>query len=84
MARKTKVLVIGPSTTASKGGMASVILQEKKSEFLNEHLDMKFFSSYIDGGLLKRFFYCFFKFCPSFVILDCLLYKLRIKYATDF
>ena len=61
MARKTKVLVIGPSTTASKGGMASVILQEKKSEFLNEHLDMKFFSSYIDGGLLKRFFYCFFK-----------------------
>lgn len=27
MAGKTKVLVIGPSTTASKGGMASVILQ---------------------------------------------------------
>ena len=69
MARKNKVLVIGPSTTASKGGMASVILQEKKSEFLNEHLDMKFFSSYIDGGLLKRFFYCFFKIvCGMFYI----------------
>lgn len=46
------------------------------------------------SGILVSFFYLinknscffvvFFKFCPSFVILDCLLYKLRIKYATDF
>ena len=63
MMRKTKVLVIGPCISRSKGGMASVIRQEMDSSYLNEHLELKFFPSYVDGSLLKRIFYCAGRIC---------------------
>lgn len=67
--RKTKVLVIGPSVTKSKGGMAAVIRQEIQSPYLKEKLDIKAFSSYKDGKLGERIPYCGWKIlCGLFVI----------------
>lgn len=56
--KKTRVLVIGPSRSASRGGMASVIQQEYDSPGLQEHLKMKFHASFKDGNLFSRIFYC--------------------------
>lgn len=61
-----KVLVVGPSPERSKGGMATVILEIIEDKELNEQIEIDVFESFIDGSLLKRFFYsiyAFFLFC---------------------
>lgn len=52
-----KVLVVGPSITKSKGGMATVIRDISESELLNKEHDINIFSSYIDGNVFKRIIY---------------------------
>lgn len=56
-----KILVIGPSITKSKGGMATMIEGLKYSEILSNN-DLEFYSSYIDGNFLVRLFYSFFSY----------------------
>lgn len=49
-----RILVIGPSPTRSKGGMATVIREIKEDQVLNSQLKIDVFESFIDGGLLTR------------------------------
>ena len=61
-----KVLVIGPSPTKSKGGMATVIEEIQSDSKLNEQFDIDIYESYIDGGIFKRLLYsawAYLKFC---------------------
>lgn len=63
---KKRVLIVGPSPTRSKGGMATVIEEIEKDRYLNEHFDIDIYESYIDGNKVVRFFYsiyAFIKFC---------------------
>lgn len=48
-----RILVIGPSPTRSKGGMATVIEEIAKDKKLNEKFDINIYESYIDGNKLK-------------------------------
>ncbi|MCI8453820.1 MAG: glycosyltransferase family 4 protein [Lachnospiraceae bacterium] len=52
-----KVLVIGPSETRSKGGMAAVIRGIQESRILNGEFEIDSFPSYIDGRLPARVLY---------------------------
>lgn len=52
-----KVLVIGPSDIKSKGGMATVISDIGKSEYLNDRFEITIFPSYIDGNIIVRLIY---------------------------
>ncbi len=54
---RKKVLVIGPSDTKSRGGMATVISGIRNSKILNKKYDIDIFPSYIDGNILTRFLY---------------------------
>ena len=56
-ATKKKVLVVGPSDTRSRGGMATVIRGIRESRLLNEAYDITIFPSYIDGSLPVRLLY---------------------------
>lgn len=61
-----KVLVIGPSQTKSKGGMATVISEIMEDEKLKQKVDIDVYESFIDGNKLIRFFYsvyAYIKFC---------------------
>lgn len=49
-----KVLVIGPSPTRSKGGMATVIREIQEDQILNSQLEIDVFESFMDGRLLVR------------------------------
>lgn len=53
MSKKIKVLIIGPSPTKSKGGMATVIEEIAKDQKLNKQFDIDIYESYIDGNKLK-------------------------------
>ncbi len=53
-----KILVIGPSDTKSRGGMASVIRDMRSSAILNENDEIHVFASYIDGCMPVRALYC--------------------------
>ena len=55
--KKQRVLVIGPHYQKSKGGMASIIELIGNSEKLQERVQIRLFSSYIDGSTPVRFFY---------------------------
>ena len=44
-----KILVIGPSPTRSKGGMATVIEEIAKDKKLNEKFDIDIYESYVEG-----------------------------------
>ena len=57
-----KILVIGPSPTRSKGGMATVIEEIAKDKKLNEKFDIDIYESYIDGNKLKVLFFSLFSF----------------------
>ena len=48
-----RVLVVGPSPTRSKGGMATVIEEIAEDKRLNEECDIEIYESYIDGNKLK-------------------------------
>jgi len=52
-----KVLVIGPSTTRSRGGVAEVIYGIQQSGQLNREFDLDIFPSYIDGNIAVRMLY---------------------------
>lgn len=61
-----RVLVIGPSPTKSKGGMATVISEIAGDKDLCRKYNIDFYESYIDGGLMTRTIYslfAFFMFC---------------------
>lgn len=57
-----KVLVIGPSDTGSRGGMATVIAGIRDSKYLNKKFEIEIHPSYIDGNLMTRFSYSVFAF----------------------
>lgn len=57
-----KILVIGPSSTRSKGGMATVIEEIEKDKKLNEQFEIDIYESYIDGNKLVRLFYSIYAF----------------------
>ena len=48
-----KVLIVGPSPTKSKGGMATVIEEIEKDKILNSQFEIDIFESYIDGNKFK-------------------------------
>lgn len=52
-----KVLMIGPSETRSKGGMAAVIRGIRCSARLSREFQIDSFPSYIDGSLMVRLLY---------------------------
>ena len=52
-----RVLVIGPSPTRSKGGMATVIEEIEKDKKLNEQFDIDIYESFIDGNKVTRFLF---------------------------
>ena len=52
-----KILVIGPSETGSRGGMAAVIRGIREGEALNREFEIDTFPSYIDGSLPVRLLY---------------------------
>lgn len=61
-----RVLVIGPSPTKSKGGMATVIEEIEKDKKLNEQFDIDVYESFIDGNKFVRLLFsmcAFVKFC---------------------
>jgi len=57
-----KVLVIGPSDTKSKGGMATVIHEMRISQLLNKEFAISVYSSYIDGNKFTRLFYSIYAY----------------------
>ncbi len=56
------VLVVGPSTTKSKGGMATAIQGIKDSQILKKNFKIDIFESYIDGRKIIRFFFSIYAF----------------------
>lgn len=57
-----KVLIVGPSPTRSKGGMATVIEEIEKDKILNSQFEIDIFESYIDGNKFKVLLYSIFAF----------------------
>ena len=57
-----RVLVIGPSPTKSKGGMATVISEISGDKKLCEKYNIDIYESYIDGGIITRTVYCVYAF----------------------
>lgn len=62
MNKRRKILVIGPSSTRSKGGMATVIEEIEKDKDLKEQFDIDVYESYIDGNKFVRFVYSIYAF----------------------
>ena len=61
-----KILVVGPSPTHSKGGMATVIDEIAKDPTLCEKFELDVYSSYIDGNkfiVLLFSIFSFIRFC---------------------
>lgn len=69
-----KVLVIGPSYTKSKGGMATVIKGIVENNKVLKDTEVAFFPSYVDGSKLVVLlysiigFFCFFMTCRNYDI----------------
>ena len=57
-----KVLVVGPSPTKSKGGMATVIEEIAKDKRLNGKFDIDIYESYVDGNKLKVLLFSVFSY----------------------
>lgn len=57
-----KILVIGPSPTKSKGGMATVIREIQEDEKLNKRHKIDVFESYIDGNIIVRILYSVYRY----------------------
>lgn len=57
-----KMLVVGPSPTKSKGGMATVIEEIKNDNELNRRFDIDIYESYIDGNKLQVLFFSLYAF----------------------
>lgn len=67
MNRKMKILVVGPSPTRSKGGMATVIEEIEKDKKLNEQFDIDIYESFIDGNKVVRFFFSIYAFVKFYL-----------------
>lgn len=65
-----KVLVVGPSTTKSKGGMATVISNISNSKELNKKYNIDIFPSYIDGNILIRILYSIISYLKYLIVLN--------------
>lgn len=65
---KRKVLVVGPSNTKSRGGMATVIGGIRNSKILNLRYDIDIFPSYIDGNILVRLLYSLYGYLKFLTI----------------
>lgn len=59
---KKKVLIIGPSPTRSKGGMATVIQEMLESKILNNDFDLEMHESYRDGNIFYRLIFSIYSF----------------------
>lgn len=57
-----KILVVGPSQTKSKGGMATVIEEIAKDKVLNSNFDIDIYESYVDGNKLNVLLFSVFSF----------------------
>ncbi len=57
-----RVLVVGPSSTRSKGGMATVIKEIENDEHLRLFYDLDSFESYIDGGKINRLLFSVYSY----------------------
>ena len=66
MSGKIKVLIIGPSPTKSKGGMATVIEEIQSDSKLSEQFDIGIYESYIDGNKLKVILFSVISFIRFF------------------
>lgn len=60
--KMVKVLVVGPSPTKSKGGMATVIEEIEKDKTLNAKFDIDIYESYVDGNKLSVLLFSVFSF----------------------
>lgn len=56
----SKIIIIGPSVTNSKGGMAEVISEIKNDPVLREQHNLYFYESFRDAGLLRRIIFSAF------------------------
>lgn len=63
-----KILVIGPSDTKSRGGMATVINGIRNSKVLNDKFDIDIFPSYIDGNIVVRLLYSIYGYVKFLAI----------------
>lgn len=63
-----KILVVGPSDTKSRGGMATVISGIRNSKILNNKYDIDVFSSYIDGNIAIRLLYSVYGYLKFLII----------------
>ena len=63
-----KVLVVGPSDTGSRGGMAAVIKDIRNSKLLNEQFKIDIFPSYIDGNPIIRHAYSAAKYAKYLTV----------------
>lgn len=62
MEEKKKLLIIGPSPTKSKGGMATVISNQLTDKELNSKYDISMYSSFVDGNKIWRIVYSIFAY----------------------
>ena len=69
-----KVLIVGPSPTRSKGGMATVIEEIEKDKMLNSQFKIDIFESYIDGNKLKVLLYSIFAFLKFYFTKKIMIY----------
>lgn len=63
-----KILMIGPSIDATKGGIATVVKDIKYSKMLNERFKIDIFASCIDGIFLVRLLYSLYAFLKFLTI----------------
>lgn len=77
-----RVLVIGPSPTRSKGGMATVIEEIEKDKKLNEQFDIDIYESFIDGNKVTRFLFSIYAFIKFFLTKrNYDLYHIHVAYS---
>ena len=57
-----KVLIVGPSPTKSKGGMATVIGNQLTDKELNSKYDISMHASFVDGNKIWRVVYSIFAY----------------------
>ena len=63
-----RVLVVGPSSTRSKGGMATVIQEIEDDVDLRKEFNLESYESYIDGGRIKRLVYSVYAYLKFVLI----------------
>lgn len=59
---KMNILVVGPSSTRSKGGMATVIREIADDKEFNEKMNIDIYESFIDGSFVKRLWFSIYSY----------------------